>query len=418
MHSLSTNTINDALIAGRLAIKSNTISELFAQHQDLSAELLMVGVSVPGRIGDGAGPPMAHHGYDTLRKFKLPAEQTINRLRKLYAETPLDEAWVWNTCSRIECYGWVREPFGKIDRAELLDQMVQGVLGESAAAHCEMNTLCGTEALHHVLRTAAGLNSELPGEMEVSQQLRGALQVARFAETAGPLTEMLVEKACEIEQDMRRSTAWGRFAPSYCSALLERLGSVIDTPYDRQRIAVIGRSGTALSLLKLLTDQHGVPSDHIALVHKGTRRGGAVKQIRRLVPDGRKIRVGTYDDPVILDVIAESDVVFYGIDLPRAVLDGEKLREKLQTERPPLTIVDFNTLGSTTNLADVPGVVLWDADRVQREVNHFADSMCQSASFWNTVEQVEQRLSEHAARVAATFNGHAEPVRAKAQSTA
>ena len=53
------------------------------------------------------------------------------------------------------------------------------------------------------VNTAAGLNSGLPGDRDVLEQLQTARRVAQRAETAGRLTNQLIDDAIGLERDVR-----------------------------------------------------------------------------------------------------------------------------------------------------------------------------------------------------------------------
>jgi len=62
--------------------------------------------------------------------------------------------------------------------------------GESVPG--DVNVLAGRAAVHHALRTGLGLNSDLPGERDVLEQLRGARRLAMAGGTCGRRVEALV----------------------------------------------------------------------------------------------------------------------------------------------------------------------------------------------------------------------------------
>ena len=69
-----------------------------------------------------------------------------------------------------------------------------------------VNVLHGADAWHYLMRTAAGLNSGLPGEREVLQQLQAAGRLARRAGTAGSLTDHLLAEVAQHERQLREQT--------------------------------------------------------------------------------------------------------------------------------------------------------------------------------------------------------------------
>ena len=359
-----------------------------------AASLRMVGISVPNLVKSSKGPQLRHDDAEGLRSVKLPAEQVTSLLNELCADKLVLEAWVLNTCNRFEVYAWLPATPSQLERETLGVEIMRRVFGERDHSELAINTLEDIDAVHHLLRTAAGLNSVLPGETDIIEQLRSALRLAQAAKTADTRATKLVTRAIEIATRLREQTDWGNYTSSYCSAVLGRLADEHGCDWHDTRIAVIGRSTTCLSMLKELVEQHKVPSERITFIHKGSRRDGQIKKMRKLIPKGHKIRVESYEDSAVLAAVQECDLVVYGIDQRHAVLDGRRLKDCLGGEPKHRIIVDFNSFGSTVHLDEVPGLTLWDINRIEEEVGHYARELCGRPAFQQVVEMVENDVEQ------------------------
>ncbi|MCH8965373.1 MAG: ferrochelatase [Planctomycetes bacterium] len=359
-----------------------------------AASLLMVGISIPNYLNSTRGPELRHDDLSGLKSVKLPAEQVTPLLHELCADGLAFEAWVLNTCNRFEVYAWVPNGADRIDRETLWMEIMRRVFGDRDHSQLAINSLQDFDAIHHLSRTAAGLNSVLPGETDIVDQLESSLRVARAAGTSGQRTVTLLTQVIDSASRLRRETAWGRYAPSNCSAMLRRLRQEYDCDWRKQRIAVIGRSTTCASMLKELVDQHDVPSEHITFIHKGSRRDGQIKKMRRLVPKAHKIRVESYDDSAVLAAVEDCDLVVYGIDQRRVVLDGRSLKSRLAAKPKHRIIIDFNSFGSTAHLDQVPQMTLWDIDRIEKEVAQYARSLCGDDAFKKAVASIEDDIEQ------------------------
>ncbi|MCH8054008.1 MAG: ferrochelatase [Planctomycetes bacterium] len=359
-----------------------------------TASLLMVGISIPNYLNSSRGPKLRHDDLSGLKSVKLPAEQVTPLLHELCADGLALEAWVLNTCNRFEVYAWVPNGTCRLDRETLWVEIMRRVFGDRDHSQLAINALQDHDAIHHLLRTAAGLNSVLPGETDIVDQLESSLRVARAAGTSGQRTVTLLAQVIDDVSRLRRDTAWGRYAPSYCSAMLGRLRQEYDCDWRKQRIAVIGRSTTCASMLKELVDQHDVPSEHITFIHKGSRRDGQIKKMRRLVPKAHKIRVESYDDSAVLAAVEDCDLVVYGIDQRRVVLDGRSLKSHLAAKPKHRIVIDFNSFGSTAHLDEVPEMTLWDIGRIEDEVAQYARSLCGDGDFKKAVADVEDKIEQ------------------------
>ena len=109
------------------------------------------------------------------------------------------------------------------------------------------------------------------------------------------------------------------------------------------------------------------------MFHTGDICAGVV---RRLVPKAHKIRVESYDDSAVLAAVEDCDLVVYGIDQRRVVLDGRSLKFHLAAKPKHRIVIDFNSFGSTVHLDEVPEMTLWDIGRIENEVAQYAQSLC------------------------------------------
>jgi ferrochelatase len=365
-----------------------------AQDERGLDSFVMVGVSLRGRLGAGRGPALAYADPEGLRRVKRSQVEMPALLETVQKQTDIREAWVWNTCHRFELYGWLDNADSPERTAEeSIDGIRQHLLGHGAH-NGRVNVLRGTDALHHLLRTAAGLNSGLPGERDVLQQLEAACRLADRAGTAGTRTRRLLDNVTKVEREVRLETAWGQFNPDYCHVAIARIADAGQLDLPSSHIVVIGGSTTSASVLTALTERLGVPSRQLTLLYRGHRRGGQIKLLRRAIGQGRRIRVQSYCEQQVLDAIADADVVFFGIDSAEPVLTAESIRTGRGWVDRPLTIYDFNMFGSTRGLDTLEGVTLHELGRLENEVTTFANEMCSLDEFTLAVAEAEAFLIE------------------------
>jgi len=155
-------------------------------------------------------------------------------------------------------------------------------------------------------------------------------------------------------------------------------------------------------------------------IHKGSRRDGQIKKMRRLVPKAHKIRVESYGDSAVLAAVEDCDLVVFGIDQQRVVLDGRSLKSRLAAKPKHRIVIDFNSFGSTAYLDQVPDMTLWDIGRIEDEVAQYARSLCGDGDFKMVVASVEDNI-EHCAQqlfdqLPSLGNAGADIARAKEQS--
>lgn len=365
--------------------------------------LVMVGMSLGGRLDPGHGPEVATADAGQFRKVKKSQCDVPDALRAVCEGGAFREALLWNTCRRFEFYGWLKSTVDDAERAGIVSSVRRQLFNENGRADTSVvNVLHGVDAWHYLMRTAAGLNSGLPGEREVLRQLHGAQRLAKRAGTAGPLTDRLLAEVAKHERHLREQTEWGRFNPDYCYASISQI--VLSTGLDLHdcRCVVIGGSTTSCGILEALADRFGVSRRLLTLVHRGHSHGGHLKMLRKAIRDGRRIRVHKYDEKTVIRTIADADVVFFGLDRKEPVLDAEQIRNCRDFTVRPLTIIDFNIFGSTTGMDDLDGVRLWNAEDLETAVAAFAEDMCGSEQFARAAEAAESWIRDHVPASGAT----------------
>jgi glutamyl-tRNA reductase len=214
------------------------------------------------------------------------------------------------------------------------------------------------------------------------------------------LTRLLAEAVATVRA-VRRETEWGRQDPGYCSASISRIDQAAGLHLPECRHVVIGGSTTSCSVLGTLRERFKVSPWQMTLIHR-SHRGGQIKMLRKAIGHGRRVRAQSYAERAVIEEIAEADVVYFGIDSDVPVLSADNLREVRDFVERPLTVIDFNTFGSTEGLEAIDGVTVWHAARLEEEVAAYAEAMSAGQGFAAAVDEAETWIAEHAPPPVAT----------------
>jgi glutamyl-tRNA reductase len=356
-------------------------------------------MSLGGRLGSGEGPETAAADAPTFRRIKQRQCDVPEMLRGVCRDVAVREAWIWNTCRRFEFYGWLKTSADESEQDDVIALIRRQLFSpDGGEPPPGVNVLQGAEAWHSLMRTAAGLNSGLPGEREILQQLQASHRLARRAGTAGTLTDRLLADVSNHECSLREQTDWGRYTPSYCHAAISGIEPALGRALSECRCVVIGGSTTSCGVIEALAEQFGVPRRQITLLHRGHGHDGHLKMLRRAIGSGRRRRVHTYDERPVIEAIADADTVFIGLDRREPVLDAERIRVCRDFTARPLAIVDFNMFGSTRGLDGVEGIRVWTADELDRAASAFADGMCGTPEFAQAAAAAEAWIRDHLPR--------------------
>ncbi|HMF13037.1 MAG TPA: glutamyl-tRNA reductase, partial [Gemmataceae bacterium] len=149
------------------------------------------------------------------------------------------EAVLLATCNRVEVYA-ARPAEPATPDAELLAEFLgesHGVARESLVPHLYARR--DGDAVRHLFRVAASLDSMIVGEAQIVGQVKRAYELARERNTAGPLLNALFQQARVVAKRVRSETDIARGHVSVSSVAVDYVRQVFDHFGDK-KILVIG----------------------------------------------------------------------------------------------------------------------------------------------------------------------------------
>lgn len=315
---------------------------------DLIDRLRVATVAVPGELetdadaSPGAESASGYIGADRLREIGRERDDVLDAVRACGRSEHADGCVWLSTCRRSEVYALVKRGVDGTATEDMIRQRV---------ALPEAELLRGREAYRHLLSVAMGLKSVLPGDRDVSEQVRSAARMSAHAGGSSPGLERLFETAADNADRAFAETRWSDYVTDFADAALRELDAV---PSADASCVVVGGSTTSRQLLGALSEAgHDA---RVTFVYRGRGRKKLVRFVRRIAPGCRRMRVERYDSPSVTQAIAQADVVFLGIDGRQPVLHAEALAAERAEHQQPLLIIDFNTHGSTVGVEALPGV--------------------------------------------------------------
>ncbi len=360
--------------------------------------LVLIGTSLAPRLASRMGSGFQHADAQGMRRVKRSQCEVPGLLRDVQEATGVGESWLWNTCNRFEFCGWASDPSDSVGRDGEVAKLRAQLFGSASSESAPVNVLYGSEALHHLMRTAAGLNSKLPGERDIADQLSAAQRLAKSAGTAGARASSLLKGLQASVGELREETKWGEYAPDYCGVALSGVASDAQIDFSTARIVVVGGSTTSAGVLRAMMSQFGVPDQHLTLIYRGHSQGGQMKMLRKAIGHGRRVRIQSYDEPQVARIIGEADVVVFGLDRQDPVLTAQQLDGIRDFAERPLAVVDFNMFGSTSGLDEVAGVDLFAAGKLESLVDAYAEELCSTDEFKSAVEEAEEWIERRVRR--------------------
>lgn len=165
---------------------------------------------------------LSHHtaAVSVRERFAVAEAETARFLGVLRREAGLREAALLSTCNRVEVYGVAGGVFQPAD-------MCAEVLARHAGAEADLYRLADGEAVRHLFRVAAGLDSMVVGETEILGQVKASYAAAVSGGHAGPVLHRVFQQALRAAKQVHSSTGVSRGAVSVGSAAVALAGQVL-----------------------------------------------------------------------------------------------------------------------------------------------------------------------------------------------
>lgn len=158
-------------------------------------------------------------------RVAFTAEQARRATEELRSRGILEETLVLSTCNRSELYGV--PPERAADSATALADFLTAFHGmRREELDGALYRHCDRDAVRHLFRVSAGLDSMMLGEAEILGQVREAYRLAHENGATGPVLNRMFQGALEVGKRVRAETELGTRPMSVASAgvkLAERI---------------------------------------------------------------------------------------------------------------------------------------------------------------------------------------------------
>jgi len=247
---------------------------------------------------------------EVRERVSFNAEQTRRAAEELRARGILEETLVLSTCNRSEIYGVPPESShecapGLSTFLSEFHSVRPDILGVSLYHHYDR------DAVWHLFRVAAGLDSMLLGEGEILGQVREAYRSAHEYGATGPVLNRLFQGALEVGKRVRTETELGTRPMSVASAGVKLAERIFGKLSDRKAL-VLGAGTISEQVVSQLRDR-GIAQLHV--MNRSRERGEELaKQF-----GGKIVGWGEWDtalqspDVVVSSVSAEEPVLLRDI---------------------------------------------------------------------------------------------------------
>ncbi|MBM5788240.1 MAG: glutamyl-tRNA reductase [Vulcanococcus sp.] len=300
-----------------------------------------------------------------IRERLSIAEQSMEEsLQRLRSDEQVLEASILSTCNRLEIYTLLRHPELGVSAVGSFLSDLSGLQVEQLLPH--LFTYHHDEAVAHLMRVAAGLDSLVLGEGQILSQVKKMVRLGQEHQSIGPILNRLLNQAVSTGKRVRTETNLGTGAVSISSAAVElaqlKVGQArgVDdlVPLDQEQIAVVGAGRMARLLLQHLQAK-GAPG--VVLLNR------TVERAELMAADFPALPVQCRPLADLDHCLSTCSLVFTSTAADEPIIDAARLGKL--NRRSALMLVDIGVPRNiAADVSALQGVASFDVDDLQEVV--------------------------------------------------
>ena len=258
---------------------------------------------------------------EVREKLSIQEAKMEGAIAQLCSYPHIEEVAILSTCNRLEIYIVATETEqGVREVSQYLSE-----LGQLPLHYLRQHlfTLLHQDAVMHLMRVSAGLDSLVLGEGQILAQVKNTHKLGQQYKGIGRLLNRLFKQAITAGKRVRTETSIGTGAVSISSAAVE-LAQMKVQNLAAYRVAILGAGKMSCLLVKHLLAKGAV---NISILNRSSRRS---EELASQFPEA-KLTLCPLSE--MMRVIAESDLVFTSTSATEPLLDRAKLEATLEPNR-------------------------------------------------------------------------------------
>jgi glutamyl-tRNA reductase len=319
---------------------------------------------------------------EVRERLAIPEKRLPDTCRDLTAFPGIEEGMVISTCNRVEIVTHTQN--GHADLRGFLHTHF-ALKPEELDAH--LYEFREKDAVRHVFRVAASLDSMVVGEAQILGQVKEAYATARAIGAVRGQLDQLLTRAFAVAKRVRTETAVGSSSVSIASVAVELAKKIFGT-LQGKNVFIIG-AGKMSELAARHLIAHGCESIFVSNRTYDRAVGLAHKF------NGQAIR---FDD--LYDQCDRADIVITSTGSPQAIFRREHGEQFLSRRKNrPMFFIDIAVPRDVSeDMAKLDGIFAYNIDDLQQAVqSHVADRRKEAekaeAIIASEVEKFEARIS-------------------------
>ena len=272
---------------------------------------------------------------DQTAKTNLLIQAKANGIESLVATS---------TCNRTEIYGFARHPFELI---KLLCDNTQGTVEDfQSVAYVYKNS----DAIHHMFKVGAGLDSQILGDFEIISQLKLSAKISKEHDLLNTYLERLINAVIQASKRIKTETELSSGATSVSFASVHYIKKTVNKISSKNILLFgtgkIGRN-TCENLIK------HTKNEHITLINRTRDKADKIAgKFKLLVKDYSQLQ----------EEIGNTDILIVATGAQNPTIDKHLIQNK-----KPLLILDLSIPKNVNeNVMDLPLVTLVHLDHLSQ----------------------------------------------------
>jgi len=286
-----------------------------------------------------------------FRENTLPAA-----LADLKSRDGVTEAVILSTCNRVEITVTTGDQH---DPQSIVDSFLSDHKGvTSGAIEPYLYRRQGQEAIHHLFRVAASLDSMVVGEPQILGQLKQAYAAAKDCGAVCGWLEGLLSRAFSVAKRVRSETGIGQMAVSVSYAAVELARKIFGTLSGRT-IMIVG-AGKMSELAARHLRRSG--ASHVFVTNRTHERAVEMAALFQGTP---------VEYTRFVSMLPEVDIVITSSGAPHYILHKDEMHRVIAARRNrPMFLIDIAVPRNIEpSVNDLDNVFLYDIDDLQEVVN-------------------------------------------------
>ncbi|MDE3158618.1 MAG: glutamyl-tRNA reductase [Acidobacteriota bacterium] len=310
------------------------------------------------------------------------AEDLPRALQDLRSRAGVNEALILSTCNRVEITVTTEDSIDPQTTVDLFLTDHRPVPADGIGPHVYRYE--GREAIHHLFRVAASLDSMVVGEPQILGQLKVAYTAAKDAGAVCGWLDGLLTRAFGVAKRVRSETGIGQMAVSVSYAAVELARKIFGSLAGRT-VMIVG-AGKMSELAARHLRRSG--ASHVFVTNRTHDR--AVEMARLF--QGTPVEYDRFHA-----TLPEVDILIASSAAPHYILNKEEMQRVIAARRnKPAYLIDLavpRNIDPSVN--DVANVFLYDIDDLQEVVNANLRERMKEAERAETLvsEEVERMMA-------------------------